>query len=182
MKTSSFGLATAAALTIASLSSATAGGWIVSGQPHFVQPANMVAPSGNWTAGRFGSFGQSGFHGWWGHGSPFFPGGFAGSFNRFGPLGQPGFRNGFGQGALFFPGGFVGGTGPYPSEAGPPPASASIWAPINLTVVTAPADCVDGYPRAASGGPKIITFSEPPRQSSEKLPVVIYGTQPRRGC
>ena len=171
MKTSSIGLAVAAALTVASLNSATAGGWIVSGRPNFLPPMRMVAPPMNPAPGRFFPMGQVGFfHHGPGQGTPFFP---------------------FGR-APFFPLGFASfgyvpapaSPSPYLVSVGEPSARPMIWAPINVSVVAPGPGCVEGESQLApTGGPKIIAVGEPPRSDHpEKMPVVIYGTQSRVGC
>ncbi len=105
---------------------------------------------------------------------------------RFGPIGQDGFHQ-WGQAPPFSPGGYVDAPAPYPSDAGEPPVSPIIWAPIDVMVVTPmPAlRCAYGYPQLAAlgGGPKIITIGAPPPSARPvKLPIVIYGTQGRRVC
>ncbi|MGO8833714.1 MAG: hypothetical protein ACLQE9_13000 [Roseiarcus sp.] len=171
MQTSSISLAAAAALTVASLNSATAGGWIVSGRPNFVPPMRMVAPPMHPASGRFFPMGHVGFfHQGPGPGTP---------FSRFGR-------------GPFFPSGFASfgyapapaAPGPYLVSVGEPSARPIIWAPVNVSVIAPGPGCVDDEsPLAATGGPKIITLGEPPPSDHpEKMPVVIYGTQSRGGC
>lgn len=149
MKASSISLAAAAVLTVASLSSATAGVTITRAWPNRVPPMGMAAPPMNPAVGRFGPFGQNGFRHGWGQPAPFVP---------------------LGVGAVVAP-------GLYPAEGGQPPAPPIIWAPIEVTL--AAPGCAYGYPQAAAigGGPRIITIGAPSRSArSRKMPIVIYGT------
>jgi hypothetical protein len=159
MKTSSISLAAAAVLTVASLNSAIAGGWIVPTRPSFFPPTPMIAPPMYPAVGRFGPMGQYGFQHGWGHAPPFSP---------FFPLG----------------GAYFSAPGPYPPVGGAPPVQPIIWAPTNVVVVAPAPPCGYGYPQfAAIGGPKIITIGAPPPSARPvKLPIVIYGTQGRRVC
>jgi hypothetical protein len=158
MKTSSISLAAAAVLTVASLNSAMAGGWIVSARPSFFPPMRMPAPPMIPWASRFGPMGQNIFHRNWRQFPPFSP---------------------------FFPtgGAYFSAPSPYPAlGAGEPLARAVIWAPINVMTVEPASRCAYGYPQYASvGGPKIITIGAPPRRDT-KMPTVVYGTQGLRGC
>jgi hypothetical protein len=201
MQTSSFGRAAAiiAALTLAPLGSAYAGGWVVSGRPGFAPPMRMGAPFR--AAPR--AFGGPGFfrHGA-GPTGPFarFDGGPSGRFGnaRFAPLGQFARRGQFARpgrtvgwplgGAQIIPIGIAGGgyaprASPYIAFDQERPVNAYVWAPINVSVAAPAFGCADDASPTRPGGPRIITFERPHQTgSAEKMPIIIYGTGPRPGC
>ena len=151
MKISPIGLAAAAALTIASLNSASAG---FASRQRFVGPIRPAIAS----QARENRFRQA---------------------RRFEPRGAGAFRRDRSEQLLFFPSAYQDAPASSPAADGELFGFGAAPPIINVTfVAAAPREAYAGPPiYRASAGPKIIIVGARPRSAHfKKMPIVVYGT------
>ena len=180
MQPSSIGLATAIALTFATLGPANAG--FVARAPRMIPPARPAIMNHVGQAGRFGirdasAFGRSGDRRFPPLGVGYFEG-HVGQAGRFGMRDADEFRRGSDGQFSAFGLGYFEEQAFSPAADAQPPSFVAATPVVNVTIV-APASGMAHSPPAdyfAVARPKIILVGPRPRATRlEKLPIVVYG-------